>query len=233
MHGSELTSQPVEPDVVEAEDSGEPATLATALAAFDKRADESNELDEDLYFDEPMPQLSAARVLRRFGVLDLLEERGFNPDEVTRAEMILEEHITDEEVLSVPTEILAADVVAMLPGSEVEAEFDEEGFGHAWIETQIRFRDALASVTRWSLAAVRPTYRPRCSARRAPRARRVRTSRSARGAPGRLSADDEPHDDDVGEIVRRCREVAAATGLAWIHDLVREEVERLAQRCAP
>lgn len=36
---------------------------------------------------------------------------------------------------------------------------------------------------------------------------------------------DEP---SVGEIVERCRAVTAACGMTWIHDLVREEVERWA-----
>ena len=47
------------------------------------------------------------------------------------------------------------------------------------------------------------------------------------GTPERPS--DEP---DVQEIVERCREVAAATGFAWLHDLVLEELERLDRKLA-
>ena len=36
----------------------------------------------------------------------------------------------------------------------------------------------------------------------------------------------------VEEIVQLCREVAAATGFLWIHDLVLEELERLNRRFA-
>ena len=37
---------------------------------------------------------------------------------------------------------------------------------------------------------------------------------------------------DVQEIVRRCRAVAQACGLAWMHDTVRDELERLSERRA-
>ena len=36
----------------------------------------------------------------------------------------------------------------------------------------------------------------------------------------------------VEEIVQHCREVAAAAGMSWIHDLVFEEFERLSRRAA-
>lgn len=31
---------------------------------------------------------------------------------------------------------------------------------------------------------------------------------------------------------KQCRAVARACGLSWVHDLVREEIRRLAERCA-
>lgn len=47
------------------------------------------------------------------------------------------------------------------------------------------------------------------------------------GAPEGTS--DEP---DVQEIVERCREVAAATGFAWLHDLALAEIVRLDRKFA-
>ena len=36
----------------------------------------------------------------------------------------------------------------------------------------------------------------------------------------------------IEEIVDQCRETAAAAGFSWIHDLVLEEIDRLAARRA-
>jgi hypothetical protein len=50
--------------------------------------------------------------------------------------------------------------------------------------------------------------------------RRSETSTAARGQPS------------VEEIVAHCREVAAATGFAWLHDLAAAEVERMNRELA-
>jgi hypothetical protein len=105
--------------------------------------------------------------------------------------------MTDEDVLSVSVEVLAAAVLAMLAsGAELKAEVDEDGFGHAWVETTISFEDALA-VSRWTqnVAGVRCGDR-QLTASRTRRGRRVRTSRTsrtARGKPRKRGGSDDPH----------------------------------------
>jgi hypothetical protein len=72
-------------------------------------------------------------------------------------------------------------------GARIEAEFDEDGIGHAWVELP---RPPVAVAV--SLGAVRGAVRPvarRHTAGRAPRVRRTRRSSPPRGS---ARPDDDP-----------------------------------------
>jgi hypothetical protein len=123
---------------------------------------------------------------------------------VEEGEMFMEEQIldglSDEDVLSVSVEELAATIEEMAERADIVGGHDENGFGEAWVVPGVSFRGAREALRWRPFRTVRS--RPRVRVFR-PR-RRAAASRRAR-SPSRPSGDDDPHD----VVPRRRASIAA------------------------
>ena len=136
------------------------------------------------------------------------EELG-RPIHVDEGEMyevleILRDHVSDEEVVSLSVEELAAVAAKMAAEADVDGEYDDHGLGHAWVVPGMTFAQARQALRRRPKRAIKPVARTRRGPVRALRSssrgghRRVARVCST-GPPGRprLEDDDDPHDDVV------------------------------------